>query len=185
MSRLRALSLVVGLGLLAPFAARADDDVIPVYVDQVAVEKGLTVDGRALTSTLCSALAKEKGLEVMCAPDVEQLVAFSGQLALMGKSSPTLEKLEKQMARVRVVVRGELRKGEGGGLAFHVGVHDKVDGDTGGIVLPGERRSVIREPIPDGKATRLLDRMPALAKQAAAHVRASVAPPPPPKLQGK
>lgn len=182
MTRALVASLALSLGL--SFAARADDGRVPVFISDVAVDKGVTVDGQALTSTLCSAFGKAARLDVMCAPDVKQLVSFAGQLAMMGKKSPAIEKLEAQMTKVRWVVRAELKKGDKGGLVFHLGVHDKVSGDNGVFAVAGERRALFKEPLPDGKTARLLDRIPVLAKQATEQMLASTASPPPPALEG-
>lgn len=157
---------------------------IPVYVMDVDVEKGVTADAHHLTSAICTALAKDKRLEVLCAPDVQQLLQFSGQLAMFGGESDAAEKVAKQLLRVRFVVKGQLSRGEGG-LVLRLGLHEKAKESDGLHVIPGERRALLTEKLEPGQTAKILDRAPALATRLATHAYAASDPPPPPPVLEK
>ena len=181
-------AVTLGSALFALWAlaapARADRDEIVVFVEPVAIEEGLSIDARALTSSLCGALSKETKIEVSCAPDVQQLLDFAGQLALLGKGSDATQKLEQQMQRVRFVVRALVKRQKGGGLLVELRLHDKGAGGTGVLVVAGHEKARFRELVPSGKSAHLLDRIPTLAKRA---VERMLVPegtlPPPPMLE--
>src|SRR6185437_10779686 len=81
-------------------AAPADDRVL-IFVDDVqAIDKSLAPDANALTTALCAALGKEKRADVMCAPDVKQILNFAATAAMVGTEgkgpgAAVQERLEK------------------------------------------------------------------------------------------
>jgi len=92
-----ALWMVVVLGVPVG-AARAEAPVL-VYVNEFTVQDPkLASDAGALTSALCAALARDKRVDVLCAPDVRQLLSFAAASSMMGSTSPATENLERRAA---------------------------------------------------------------------------------------
>jgi hypothetical protein len=129
-----------------------------VFVEDVGVEKGIDMDSKALTSSLCASLMKQKGVEVICAPDVRQLLDFQSQLALIGKS-PAISKIESQIEATPWVIAAEVVRDEKR-IKMVVGLHEK--GPSEGIfATAGKRVAVVAERV--SKASALLKRVDSVA----------------------
>jgi hypothetical protein len=170
MRSLRSLAVVV---VVSAGAARADAPV-PLYVNDVVVADGaLAADASALTSSLCAALAKDKRVDVLCAPDVKQLLAFSATTAMIGSSSPAVETLQRRIDATRLVVSSQLAVDKGTSLLTTV-LGEKDDGAEIGAMSTSKPVVVLTEKV-SGRTTALLERLPGVAKRL---VDAAVAPAP-------
>ena len=127
-----------------------------VFVEDVGVEKGIDMDSKALTSSLCASLMKQKGVEVICAPDVRQLLDFQSQLALIGKS-PAISKIEQQIETTPWVISAEVVR-DAKRVKMIVGLHEKGPSE-GVFATAGKRVAFVEERV--GKASKLLGRVDA------------------------
>ncbi len=105
------VSGVVWCAIVATPGAAADAPArISLYVDDVTpADKTLANDASALTTMLCSNLAKDKRFDVLCAPDVRQVLQFSANVSLIGGASST-NPLERRLDMVSHVVNASFRK---------------------------------------------------------------------------
>jgi hypothetical protein len=97
----------LGLALASPHARAGapSDDRQLVYVDDVQVaDKALGADANALTTALCAALGKEKRIDVLCAPDVKQILSFAATAAMVGTTGGPGDAVQARLERTRHVV---------------------------------------------------------------------------------
>ncbi|MBM4281279.1 MAG: hypothetical protein FJ137_11160 [Deltaproteobacteria bacterium] len=166
-----ALWMVVVLGVPVG-AARAEAPVL-VYVNEFTVQDPkLASDAGALTSALCAALARDKRVDVLCAPDVRQLLSFAAASSMMGSTSPATENLERRAAATRFVVSGRVVVDKTGStLSMSIGPRD--DGSDLSSMFASSALAKRDEPV-EGKTLGLLARVPAVARSL---VDAALAPP--------
>ncbi|MCC7072380.1 MAG: hypothetical protein IT383_13710 [Deltaproteobacteria bacterium] len=183
--------LLLSLGVLLAARANAQPAAAPpartlVYVDDVtAADPALAPDATALTSTLCAALAKDRRLDVMCAPDVRQILAFAATAAMVGTGSGPTGPMMERLNKTQLMVSGVFRK-EGAGFVFVVKGGKKSDSSTP-EVMEIDRALVALEQRA-GVQRALLDALPALAARIADGLLKPAAPPstpaPPPAPLG-
>jgi hypothetical protein len=115
--------LVSGTATLAATAAFAQPAPVArtlVYVDDVvAADQALSSDAAALTSTLCSALGKDKRLDVLCAPDIRQILGFAATAAMVGSGTGPTGAVMERLDKTQLVVASTLRK-DGAGFVLVV-----------------------------------------------------------------
>lgn len=154
--------LVVGFfAVVAPAVAHAQagSDRVLVYVDDVSVaDPKLQSEANALTSSVCSTLGKDKRLDVMCAPDVKQIIGFAAASSMIGTTSPAVENLQKRLDAVAFVVAGNLQpRGADMVLTLQVGPKSAQSDSS---ALFAETSLVKLEAVGPPKATKLLDKLP-------------------------
>jgi len=156
-----------------------------VFVTDIsAATPALQQDAAALTTSLCGALAPDKRIEVMCAPDVRQILEFAAMGSLTGGASPAVESLERRLETVAFVVAGTLTAKEKDTFALVVGAGPRSPSSD--VSMPAFEKPTVRfEEVGMGKSTRLLDRLPELAVRLVRPLLApaSVATPPPEPLK--
>jgi hypothetical protein len=82
-----------------------------VYVDDVApADRALAADATALTSALCAAIAKDARLDVLCAPDVRQILQFAATAAMIGTAGSPSNAVTERLDRTQLVVAASLKK---------------------------------------------------------------------------
>lgn len=153
-----ALALVFAAG-----SAHAQE--ILVFVDDVDVGKDTGLTSGGISSSLCTALEKDRGITAMCASEVRGMLEMAGQVGAFGRESPMVSGLMKRLDDVRFVVRPYLRRTEGGGLKLLLRMYHKAAVE-GAAVLPGKPAGRIVELSEDGDVRRILDRLPAAAARA-------------------
>lgn len=133
-----------------------------VFVADVAAADALQQDAAALTMALCGALAKDPRVEVICAPDVKEIMRFAVMGALTGASSPAADSLERRLAAVAWVVNGTLiQQPDGLGLVVAAGARTL---DDGGVTPVFEAPSArLEESVKSQRSTRLMERLPELS----------------------
>ena len=183
-----ACKAVVVLGLVVTASpALAQEDAPPSLVfvtDVTTTEEDLSADAKAVTAALCGAIARDIRVEVLCAPDVKQILGFAAMSAMTGAQSPAVAKLEERLSKVDFVVVPTLeRRQKKVVLVAQLGPRSPMSSPTSPAV---ESVLLKVEEVSPGKAAQLLDRMPALANKltgrVAQQVAASSTPAPPPPL---
>lgn len=182
-----ALAALLGptLGSTAARAGEATDDRVLVYVDEVKVgDKSLAGDATALTTALCAAIGKDKRVDVLCAPDVKQILSFAATAAMIGNSGGPSGALQERLERTRHVVSAAYRK-EGGNFILVVKAGPKA-AEAAGTALFSDKPVIALEEKGDHQR-KLLDKLPAVAGRVTAALSAAEgvvpapsAPPPPP-----
>jgi hypothetical protein len=110
------VAAALALSLLAPAAnkAPASDDRTLIYVDDVVpADKTLSSDANALTTSLCAALSKDKRLDVLCAPDVKQILSFAATAAMVGTNGGPGSAIQQRMEKTKIVVSSTFKKASG------------------------------------------------------------------------
>jgi hypothetical protein len=149
-----------------------------IYVDDLLTEdKGLAQDAQALTTSLCAALSKDKRLDVMCGPDVKQILSFAATSAMIGTGSSPANAVEERLNKAKHVVQGTLRK-EGANVLLVVKGGPRADAASSTSMFT-EKPVVALEEKAD-KTQKLLDRLPALAQKLGGALLAPPSPPPAP-----
>jgi hypothetical protein len=150
--------------LFGPASSAAAAPPVTVYVADVAVDDpALAADAKAVGSSLCSALARDKRVDVLCAADVKQLMSFAASSSLLGVDSPATSAIERRLQSARFVVLSRLaREATGVHLTVTLGPQGAASGAaaTNGaspVVTVDERSS--------GAAVALLERLPALCRR--------------------
>ncbi|MBI1946419.1 MAG: hypothetical protein HYS27_12025 [Deltaproteobacteria bacterium] len=114
---------LVVIGALAASTAVAQPAAVArklVYVDDVvAADQALASDAAALTSALCSALGKDKRLDVLCAPDIRQILGFAATAAMVGSGTGPTGAVMERLDKTQLVVASTLRK-DGAGFVLVV-----------------------------------------------------------------
>jgi hypothetical protein len=156
-------ALVAALGAHGAAAQTEGGQRPLVFVTDVsATTPALQQDAAALTTSLCGALARDKRIEVMCAPDVRQILEFAAMGSLTGGASPAVESLERRMGTVAFVVAGTLTAKEKDTFVLVVGAGPRSPSSDPS--MPAFEKPTVRfEEVGMGKSTRLLDRLPELA----------------------
>jgi hypothetical protein len=170
-----ATAAVTVLCTASTAGAQAATERLLVYVDDLAPgDKSMELDAQAITSSLCAALAKDKRLDVLCAPDVRQILSFAATSALVGTSSGPTQALEQRMDRAKHVIHGTLKRdGQSYVLVLRAGPRAAAASTSG---MFSERALVAFEERA-AKPHKLLDAVPAAAVKISA---ALFAPPPEP-----
>jgi hypothetical protein len=180
--RLAAL-LVPAVAVAAAPGARADDRVL-VYVNDLGAPGALAADAAALTSALCSALAKDARVEVLCAPDVKQLLAFAATSSMLG-TSPAADRLQQRLESARLVVTGRVAA-DGDDVVVSAGIGPRAAAADVGAMFFDAAAVELSERAP-GKAGALLSRLPTFARRLVDGAltpvtqKATPTPPPPPE----
>jgi hypothetical protein len=108
---------MLALALVIAAANPASDDRMLIYVDDVVVaDKALAADANALTTALCAALSKEKRVDVLCAPDVKQILSFAATAAMVGTNSGSGGPggaIQERLDKTRHVVSSTFKKDGG------------------------------------------------------------------------
>jgi hypothetical protein len=159
--RLALVVFLVGVGAVGPAMAQSSGRPL-VFVADVAAPSGLQADAASLTTALCGVLAKDVRVEVLCAPDVKQIMGFAAMGALTGGSSPAVDALERRLAAVTVVVSGTLAQKDTDTFTFVVAAGPRAA--DGGAQTPAFETPTVRlEETAKGKSGRLLERLPELS----------------------
>jgi hypothetical protein len=118
-------------------------------------------------------MARDKRVEVMCAPDVRQILEFAAMSSLTGGSSPVVEALERRLAAVAFIISSALsrkdaastvRKDAAGQSAFVLVVAGGPKSPDGDPSTPAFDKPTVRfEEVGIGNSTSLLDRLPELS----------------------
>jgi hypothetical protein len=167
--RLPAL-LLLSVVAIAPTARSEQPS--SFFVNEIAVDDPrLAGDASALTSALCAALARDKRAEVLCAPDIKQLIAFAATSSMIGGGPSASDKLAEKAAATRWVVGGRLRLDKAG-ATLTVAVGPKDESSDLSLMFSSTALITIDEKA-GGKTLVLLDRMPAVARRL---LEASLAP---------
>jgi hypothetical protein len=184
---MRALSSIALLSCtLAAAGARAQApkpaaERVLIYVDEIGVEdKALAQDAQALTTSLCAALAKDKRLDVMCAPDVRQILSFAATSAMIGTGAISANAVEVRLEKVRHVVQGSLRRDAAKNVVLVLKGGPRADGSTTAALFT-EKPVIALEEKAD-KPQKLLDRLPTAAQKLGGALLAPPAPAPPAPL---
>lgn len=156
---------VVVVGLFAATAAVAQVPVADrplVFVADVTAAPGLEADASSLTSSLCGAVARDKRFDVLCAPDVRQILGFAAMSSATGAASPAVEKLQSRLEHVDYVVNGTLNQRAKDELVFVVVAGPRA-ADADASAPYTDKVLVKLEEVGTGKSARLLDRLPEIA----------------------
>jgi hypothetical protein len=137
---------------------------VAVYVNEVAVDDAkLAGEAGALTSALCAALSKDKRVDVLCAPDVRQLLSFAATSSMMGMAPPATESLERRAAATRFVFSSRLVVDNDGALLTTT-VGPRADGADLSSMFANGSVATAQEKV-RGKSLALLDRLPVIAQR--------------------
>jgi TolB-like protein len=178
----RSLAVCVGLAFVAAWgsSARADDGRTLVFVSSFSTtDKSLAQNADAMTSSFCAQLSKNPRLDVICAPDVKQILEFAANASLMGSNNNGATKVTERLDRVQQIVSGTLRR-EGNQMVLVVKAGPRAK-ESEGLTLFSDKAVVGLEERSD-KAKALLDRLPAVATRVGDAVSPKKAPPPPAPL---
>lgn len=131
---------------------------IVFVADIQAATPAVTQDAAAVTTSLCGLLAKDPRVEVLCAPDVKQIMSFAAMGSLTGAPSPAVEVLEKRLAAVKFVVSGTVVQKDD---AWILVVSSGAASAQADATTPAFETAVVRlEETAKGKSSRLLERLP-------------------------
>jgi hypothetical protein len=104
-----------------PRAAWAQSAARPlVFVTDVRAAPALKAEAELWTTALCAALSQDRRVEVLCAPDVRQILDYAAMGSLSGNEGPAAAALDGRLAAVRIVVTGNLVMKAPGTLALVV-----------------------------------------------------------------
>lgn len=175
---------VVAVLLGSDSPAQAADAVL-IYVDDVVVaDPSLRADAAALTAAMCTALGKDKRIEVLCAPDVKQILGFAATASMVGSSSPALDNLQRRLEDVDHVVAGSLKR-DGGQIVWQVKAGHKAEQAAATALFFSSALVTFDEKAPSTKT--LADRAPSAAERVVPrllHPEGPVAEPPAPLAPG-
>jgi len=116
---------------------------VVVYVEDFTVDPKLKQDGGGLAATFCSDLGKDKSIDVVCAPDVQQLMNYEAFRGLAGNSAAGgAPGLKKRLGAVTVVVTGEVRQGKHGLISI-LSVHDRDRSMGDEMIVPAGFRGKV------------------------------------------
>jgi hypothetical protein len=183
---LRPAPLLAAFAAFACFAAFASpaaaqgktDDRVLIFVDEVqTTDKALQGDATALTTALCAALGKDKRVDVLCAPDVKQILNFAATAAMIGTAGGPGGALQDRLDRTKHVVATTYRK-EGGNFVLVVKAGPKA-AEAQAAALYSEKPVIALEEKGD-QQRKLLDKLPQLAARVTAALVDPAGPPPPP-----
>ena len=168
------IALALALSIVA--ADKSDDRVL-IYVDDVQpADKSTASDATALTTALCAALGKDKRVDVLCAPDVKQILNFAATAAMVGTSGRTGGAIQDRLDRTKHVVSSTFKK-DGATYIFVVKAGPKA-ADAQAAAPYSDKPVIALEERADSQR-KILDKLPALASQVTAKLLPSSTPPPP------
>ena len=153
--RLALLALLAGTFVAGPAAAQTRP---LIFVADLAAPAPLSQDAAALTTSLCAMLARDSRVEVLCAPDVKQILHFAAMGAITGAPGPAVESLERRLAAVKFVVNGHLTQHETGAAVVVAGGPRRADDGDGSLPIL-DTVSVRLEAAANGKSTRISERL--------------------------
>ena len=151
-----------------------------VFVDDVVpADKALATDASALTSGLCAAFAKDKRLDVMCAPDVRQILSFAATAAMVGTTQSPGNAVTDRLDRTQHVISAALRK-EAGAWVLVVKGGPKAPEARPEAMFSDQPKVAVEQRADAQK--KLLDALPSLVAKVAEGLLkpAAAAPMPPP-----
>jgi hypothetical protein len=142
-------------------AQKKADDRVLIYVDDVQpADKSLAADATALTTSLCAALSKDKRLDVMCAPDVKQILNFAATASMIGTQGGAGGAVTDRLDRTNQVVSATLRK-EGGQFVLTMKIGPKA-ADAQATALYSDKPALALEERAD-QQKKILDKLSASA----------------------
>lgn len=155
-----ALAASLAAGSVLAQAPKSDDRVL-IYVDDVvAADKSLGADATALTTSLCAAISKEKRFDVLCAPDVKQILSFAATAAMVGTSGGPGGAIQDRLDRTKHVVSASFRK-DGSNYVLVVKAGAKA-ADAAATGLYSDKPVIALEERADAQR-KILEKLPALA----------------------
>lgn len=184
MSRTALVLVCTALPALA-HASLLDDDGAPslegarlaqaapvvVYVQDFDVDPKLKQDGGGLAATFCGDLAKDKALDVVCAPDVRAHMDIEAYKGLFGNAQAgSAPGLKKRLGEVTVVVTGELRQGKHGVITI-LSVYDRDRSMGDELVAPGHFRGKVHVKGIAKGVTGVLDKFPEFSRRVASFAK--------------
>lgn len=165
MTRVRQSSSVYAFLLLLLTSSSATESLAAepyrVLVERTVVEDGLPLSEGAVTTTLCAALSKRAGLEVLCRPDVESMLEAHSLMALTTGSSPHLPALQRRLDTVEFIVRPYATRA-GGQVKVLVRLYH-VERASSGMIAVGRPAGRIVEQAALEQGLRLLGQLDAAA----------------------
>jgi hypothetical protein len=156
----RPLVALVALALALPAAANPK---LLVYVAEADV-KGLDITSSGIGTSVCAALERRPDLEVICAPDVRQMIEAAAQMAALGGASNSLAALEARVAKADFVAHPFVRK-DGNKLKLLLRLYKSREA-VGGIAYAGEPAGRVVALADDMKLESLLTSLDAAAARA-------------------
>jgi hypothetical protein len=144
----------------------------------------LTSEAAALTSELCGALGRDKRVEVLCAPDIRQLLDFAATQAMLG-GNPAADRIAARAEAADGMVQTRLHR-EGGALVLVLEAGPLLEGSS--LTGMGLAKALVRLENKAATNQGLVARLPDVSARIVAGLVAPVAqqappPPPPPTLQ--
>lgn len=179
MKRVVAVLLPLIAAPVAALAQAKSDDRILVYVDDVVpADKSVAADATALTTALCAAVGKDKRFDVLCAPDVKQILSFAATAAMVGTTGGPGAAVQDRLDRTKHVVSATFKK-DGGNYVMVVKAGPKA-ADAQATSLYSDKPLIALEEKADAQR-KILEKLPALASRVTtALLPSSSAPPAPP-----
>lgn len=172
---------MVACSFSAAAQAKPSDDRVLVYVDNIlASDPSLAADATGLTMSLCTELGKDKRIDVLCAPDVAQVLSFAATASMIGASGGAGGAIQDRLQRTRHVVSGALRKDGANVVLVVKGGPKAPDADL--TALYSDKPLVAVEQKAEHQR-KLPAQLPAVAARVVAALlkpAAAAAPPPPP-----
>ena len=161
------LALALALVFVASSAALAQtpksDDRILIYVDDVVpADKSLASDATALTTALCAAVGKDKRFDVLCAPDVKQILSFAATAAMVGNSGGSGGAVQDRLDRTKHVVSATFKK-DGANYVMIVKAGPKA-ADAQATSLYSDKPIIALEERGDAQR-KILEKLPSLASR--------------------
>lgn len=141
--------------------AQKSDDRILIYVDDVVpADKSVAADATALTTALCAAVGKDKRFDVLCAPDVKQILSFAATAAMVGTSGGPGGAVQDRLDRTKHVVSATFKK-DGASYVMVVKAGPKA-ADAQATSLYSDKPIIALEERADAQR-KILEKLPALA----------------------
>jgi hypothetical protein len=179
-----AFAVVFIASTVATAQAPKSDDRVLVYVDDVVpADKSLSSDATALTTALCAAVGKDKRFDVLCAPDVKQILSFAATAAMVGTNGGPGAAVQDRLDRTKHVVSATFKK-DGANYVMVVKAGPKA-ADAQATSLYSDKPVIALEEKGDAQR-KILEKLPALASRITAALvpsttnAATSAPPPAP-----
>lgn len=147
-----------------------------VFVADLVADAALSADATALTSSLCGLLAKDKTIDVLCAPDVRQIMGFAAMSSATGGVSPTVEKLQARLEAVDFVVAGKVQPRQKE-FVLVVGIGPRAEGAD--ATSPYAESSLASVEVVGPGAGKLLDQLPEVTRRLLTPLKAPLPPPAP------
>lgn len=159
--RFSTFALVALASSSALAQAPKSDDRVLVYVDDVVpADKSLASDATALTTALCAAVGKDKRFDVLCAPDVKQILSFAATAAMVGTNGGPGGAVQDRLDRTKHVVSATFKK-EGANYVMVVKAGPKA-ADAQATSLYSDKPIIALEEKGDAQR-KILEKLPTLA----------------------